>query len=222
MLGHGMVGFASVLGGIEAHEKSGRRLFLNTSPGQSSPAWSAGIRRLAHGDLGAFREHLLRLDRESRQSRFAMKASDTFVARYAATAFSHDSTLFGLFEGGFMRAAAELRPVSGRAAEAAFSVEPEYRGQGVATALFARIIEDARALGARRIYMSCLSHNQAMQALARKFEAEFAFEPADPLQAHALPPHRVGVAKANDISSEFATATVRVGGGWRPFQARRG
>ena len=194
---------------------------MNTTPGQSPAAWSANIRRLAHGDIGAFREHLLRLDRESRQCRFAMKASDAFVARYASTAFGHDSTLFGFFECGFMRAAAELRPVSGRAAEAAFSVEPEYRGQGVATALFSRIIEDARALGARRIYMSCLSHNRAMQALARKFEAEFAFEPADLLAAHAPASRRQGQSELTEKQSEFTTATVRLQGCWRPFQARR-
>ncbi len=151
-----------------------------------------------------------------------MPASDAFVARYAATAFSHDSTLFGFFDSGFMRAAAELRPVSERAAEATFSVEPEYRGRGVATALFSRIIDDARTLGARRIYMSCLSHNRAMQALARKFEAEFAFEPADLLQIETSGRQHGKLPETSEKQNEFATAMVRLGGGWRPFQTRRG
>ncbi len=150
-----------------------------------------------------------------------MPASDAFVTRYATTAFIHDSTLFGHFDGPVLRAAAELRPVSRRAAEAAFTVEPAYRGRGVATALFARIIEDARARGTSKIYMSCLSHNRAMQALARKFEAEFVFEPADLLQAHEQSTRHEPSSEDTVKQDEFATAIVRLGGGWRRFQARR-
>ena len=188
-----------------------------------SPDHVAGsIRRLGAPGLDAFRAHLLRLDRESRRSRFAMPATDDFVRRYAVTAFDHGTSLFGFFEDGRMHAAGELRPVTETAAEALFSVEPEHRGEGVATALFARIIDDARALGVRRIYMSCLSRNRAMQALARKFEAEFSFEPADLLQLKGAWTARERSSQDPDIATEFATAMVRVGGGWRRFQPRRG
>ncbi len=182
---------------------------------------AAAIRRLGPADRGAFRDHLLRLDAVSRRDRFAMDAGDAFLERYAVVAFVHDGAIFGWFEDGRIRAAAELRPMAGRAVEAAFTVEPAHRGKGVATALFERIVADARSLGARRIYMSCLAHNLAVQALARKFAAEFIFEPADLLTddtpsavADRLPQH---AAKTED----FATAIVKVDNRWRPFQSRR-
>ncbi|MHB2168465.1 N-acetyltransferase family protein [Alsobacter sp. R-9] len=189
---------------------------------QSVPPLVAGIRRLGSNDRGAFREHLLRLDGESRASRFAMAASDAFVERYAGTAIVHDITLFGFFDEERLRAVAELRPVGERAAEAAFSVEPAWRGRGIATALFARIIDDARALGTRRIYMSCLSENRAMQALARKFEAEFRFEPADLLDGQSMRSASLRPAETSGTKEEFSTAIVRLGDGWRRFSPRRG
>ncbi|MGA8170594.1 MAG: GNAT family N-acetyltransferase [Methylocystis sp.] len=53
------------------------------------------------------------------------------------------------------------------AAEAAFSVEKEWRGRGVGAALLARIVEAAREAGARTLDLCCLTHNRAMQGLVR-------------------------------------------------------
>lgn len=191
------------------------------SPGHAAATPESAIRRLGRTDLDAFRAHLLRLDADSRRSRFAMPATDAFVTRYAAMAFDHGSALFGAFDDGRLHAAGELRPVSETAAEALFSVEPERRGRGVATALLARIIDDARVLGVRRIYMGCLSGNRAMQALARKFEAEFSFEPADLLQLEGAWTARERPAQTSEKHTEFATAMVRVKAGWRAFRPRR-
>ena len=46
------------------------------------------IRKLWPTDLPAFRAHLLRLDPDSRHSRFGMGASDDFITRYAARSFT--------------------------------------------------------------------------------------------------------------------------------------
>ena len=89
--------------------------------------------------------------------------------------------MFGHIRSGLIRGAAELRPIGRREAEAAFSVEPVCRGRGVGTALFARVIAAARTRRLKRLYMSCLSQNRAMQALARKFEAQLVFEASDVL-----------------------------------------
>jgi hypothetical protein len=61
-----------------------------------------------------FREHLLRLDPETRRNRFAMAASDAFMVRYAETSFALDAVLFGYVEGATLRAAAELRIIARR------------------------------------------------------------------------------------------------------------
>lgn len=180
-----------------------------------------GIRRLGPADREAFRDHLLRLDEASRASRFAMPVSDGFVERYVGTALAHATTMFGFLDGAELRAVAELRPVGERAAEAAFSVEPGYRGRGIATALFTRIIDDARALGVRRIYMSCLAENRAMQALARKFEAEFRFEPADLLEDDSPSAVPVPSTENHEKKEEFSTAIVRLKEPWHPFSSRR-
>jgi GNAT superfamily N-acetyltransferase len=144
------------------------------------------IRKLWPSDLPMFQEHLLRLDAPSRISRFAQDVSDGFLVRYAQTSLNPDAhargvVVFGHFTGGGLRGAAELRPVSRREAEAAFSVEPVCRGRGIGTALFSSLVVTARNRKIKRLYMSCLVHNRAMQALARKFEAQLVFEAADVL-----------------------------------------
>ena len=47
------------------------------------------IRKLWIGETDAYRDHLLRLDRDSRHRRFSGAVSDDFIARHAATANEH-------------------------------------------------------------------------------------------------------------------------------------
>ena len=46
------------------------------------------VRKLWIGETDAYRDHLLRLDRDSRHTRFSGAVSDEFIARHAATARS--------------------------------------------------------------------------------------------------------------------------------------
>lgn len=145
------------------------------------------IRRLWKPDKSAFRDHLLRLDAESRNDRFAMAVSDDFLRHYAENCFGLDDTVYGYFVEGEIRGAGELRRVGAAdarsglspVAEAAFSVERDWRHRGVGAELMARIVRAARNRRTQTLYMSCLARNRAMQALARKFEAEMRFEPMD-------------------------------------------
>lgn len=181
-----------------------------------SKAPPGSIRKLWPTDMPRFREHLLRLDPESRRSRFAMGASDDFVRRYAERSFALDAVMFGYFEGSQLRAAAELRGIGWREAEAAFSVEAACRGQGVGTALFSRLVTTARNRHLRRIYMSCLAGNRAMQSLARKFEAELVFESDDVLgivQANRASPSSLVDEAVGDMGG-FATAILALPGRW--------
>jgi GNAT superfamily N-acetyltransferase len=138
------------------------------------------VRRLWPSDLPAFKEHLLRLDAKSRQDRFAMAVSDEFLANYAERCFGIDDVIFGYFVEGVMRGAGELRGVGlgvdSGSAEAAFSVEVDWRRRGVGGELLGRIVQAARNRGADTLYMSCLARNRAMQALARKYEADLQFD----------------------------------------------
>lgn len=147
------------------------------------------FRRLTSADRAHFEAHLLRLDIESRRNRFGGAVSETFLRDYAARAFGLDGVMFGYFEEGALRAAAELRVLTddvNREAEAAFSVEPDWRRRGVASALFSRVIDAARNRGVRRILVICLPNNVGMQALTRKFDGDIV----------RLAPDMLGVVKA--------------------------
>lgn len=144
--------------------------------------WGGSIRKLWATEKDKFRDHLLRLDKESRRMRFAHAVSDDFIVDYASRMNDMGSIVYGFLEGGDLRAAAELRKLSnvwGEEAEAAFSVEPEWQDNGIGTELMGRVIRAARNRGIKRLYMSCLAENAKMQAIARKHEALLRFEYGD-------------------------------------------
>jgi hypothetical protein len=68
------------------------------------------IRKLWVGEAALLRDHLLRLDPESRRSRFGSTVNAHFVDAYVARAITPQSVVLGYFEDGTLRAAAELRP----------------------------------------------------------------------------------------------------------------
>lgn len=187
--------------------------------GPQEQPMSGHVRKLFPADLPEFRAHLLRLDPESRRARFAMIATDAFIANYAETAFALDTILFGHFEAGEMRGAAELRMLSGqpsRMAEAAFSVEPDCRHRGIGSTLMEQLIVAARNRGMRKLYMSCLGWNRPMQALARRFSAELVFETEDVLgilEAPAATPGSLMQEAWSDAGS-FATAILDLQQRW--------
>jgi RimJ/RimL family protein N-acetyltransferase len=137
------------------------------------------IRKLWPVEADQFRDHLLRLDRDTRRMRFAHGVSDSFITDYAARMNEMGSVVYGYTVDGEIHAAAELRKLGdnwGDEAEAAFSVEKAYQDKGLGTELMGRVIRTARNRGIQRLYMSCLAENSKMQAIARKHEADLRFE----------------------------------------------
>lgn len=140
---------------------------------------TAIFRKLTILDKPQLIDHLFRLDKESLRLRFGATLSRDALLAHAEGCFAAACTLHGCFEDGELRGVAELRLDRlwfARSAEAAFSVEPAYRDHGVATELFARTLRTARNRGVRQLLISCLTWNKPMQALARKFKAEFHWE----------------------------------------------
>lgn len=141
--------------------------------------WGGSVRKLWPTETDKFRDHLLRLDKESRRMRFAHGVSDNFIIDYANRMLEMGSVVYGFLEGGEVRGAAELRKLGttwGQEAEAAFSVERPWQDQGIGTILMGRVIRAARNRGVQRLYMSCLAENGKMQSIARKHEADLRFE----------------------------------------------
>lgn len=129
------------------------------------------VRRLWPGDIGLASAHLLRLDPDSRRSRFTGTVSDAYLERYAHEALASDGLVLGYRLGEAVRGMAELQMTGPDRAEAAFSVEAGHRRRGVGRALFRRLLLAARNRGARTIHLRCLPHNRAMQELARRHGA---------------------------------------------------
>ena len=64
------------------------------------------IRKLWIGEANIYRNHLLRLDRDSRHSRFGGAVSDEFIENYVTTAFGLNTVVHGFFVDGVLRGAA--------------------------------------------------------------------------------------------------------------------
>ena len=137
------------------------------------------IRKLWIGEAGIYRNHLLRLDGDSRHNRFGGAVSDEFIENYVTTTFGLNSVLHGFFVDGVLRGAAELRPLGpafAREAEIAFSIESEWQSHGIGSALLDRTLLAARNRAIKTLHMACLANNRRMQDLARKFAAELSFD----------------------------------------------
>jgi len=137
------------------------------------------IRKLWIGEAEQYRDHLLRLDPDSRRNRFGGAVDDDVIRRHVDTIDGLGVLLHGFFVDGVLRGAAELRllgaPFSD-AAETALSIERPWQSHGVGSALLERCLLAARNRGVRRLHMICLTENLRMQQLARKFEAELSFD----------------------------------------------
>ncbi|MBS0534695.1 MAG: GNAT family N-acetyltransferase [Proteobacteria bacterium] len=137
------------------------------------------LRKLWPTETDTYRDHLLRLDQDSRATRFSGAVSDEFITRHADTIREFGVIVYGFFVDGVLRGAAELRPLGplfSHEAEAAFSIEKDWQSHGVGTALLERTLLSARNRGIRLLRMDCLAANRRMQQLARKFEADFTFD----------------------------------------------
>jgi GNAT superfamily N-acetyltransferase len=135
------------------------------------------VRKLWIGEAELYRQHLLRLDAESRRNRFGGAVSDEFIRRYAEPSALIDAIIYGLFVDGVLRGAAELRLLEHAGdAEAALSIERAWQSRGVGTALLERVLLAARNRQIERLHMLCLAENRRMQRLARKFGAELSFQ----------------------------------------------
>ena len=142
------------------------------------------------GETGLYRDHLLRLDRDSRRNRFAGTVTDEFVRNYAALSFSIDAIIHGFFVDGTLRGAGELRPIGTpiiREAEAAFSIEQDWQNDGIGSVLLERTLLAARNRGLKFLHMACLANNQRMQQLARKYDAALSFDFAGAVGEVAAP-----------------------------------
>lgn len=144
-----------------------------------SPLAAARVRTLRQQEeLPLLRDHLLRLDSDSRRDRFHGFMDDGFIERYAEKCSEDGTVIIAYLEDGVVRGAAELHPPDQSedcVPEIAFSVEARVRRHGVGSILFTKLIAEARARGYRSLRITTGAQNEAMRALAKKFGAHLTF-----------------------------------------------
>lgn len=135
------------------------------------------IRELSVSEQFLHRDHLLRLDADSRRDRFNGVVDDAFIDAYSKRSFSGRARVFAFIDRrGIVRGTAELHsPVNGEPAEIAFSVEHDFQHAGIGTQLFEAILAAARYSRFKELRITSSASNHAMRALAGRFGATFTF-----------------------------------------------
>lgn len=166
------------------------------------------FRELSACDQALHRDHLIRLDAETRRDRFNGVADDAFIERYSARCFNGRTRLFAYIDAsGQIRGCAEIHPPSRTTpADIAFSVEPEFRRRGIASKLFEAIIVAAGAQRIRTLRITSGAQNVAMRALARKFGASFSYDAGEAtgllsVPASAVKPRRFAATHDNRLNA---------------------
>jgi len=173
-------------------------------------------------ELPLLRDHLLRLDPESRHDRFNGYLDESFIERYAKKCADDGTLIVAYMENGVVRGAAELHPPEQSEdglPEIAFSVENCVRRQGVGSILFRRLISEAQWKGYRRLRVTTGAGNDAMRALANKFGANLEFQHGESTGTIDLTPQpQAELAKLIDAPLNAARAMMNFNRAcWRVF-----
>lgn len=109
---------------------------------------------------------------DDRRLRFCYPAADTSVKLYIERSFENlgwDNMWFIIEDAGHVIASCHVAyDEKKNVAEIAFTVNPDYRGQGLGQQLFDRGVTWARMRGANGIFMACLAENKITQHIAKK------------------------------------------------------
>lgn len=131
-------------------------------------------------DREDYEAHLKRLSPADRRSRFQYPASDAQIEKHVAEFIGGGGHVIGWFIDGQLRGAAEVMIFpDGVTAEAAFEIEPDWRGRGVGAELVARSLLWARNRGVKRLLIHTTRQNTAMLKAAKQNGATFEFDLSD-------------------------------------------
>lgn len=121
--------------------------------------------------------HLLKLQGDDRRLRFGAPVNDEYIANYVErTCGKPENKWFGVEVDGVIIAACHTAKINDTTAELGCSVDPEYRGNGLAQKMFDRTVMWLKTRGIRTVYMHCLSENAIMRHIARKNDMEVVSE----------------------------------------------
>ncbi len=139
-------------------------------------------RTLFRREVSQYRDHLLRLDEDSRTARFATHVSDNSIQRYCAAIDWPATKVIGYFQDGLLRGAAEIRYDSGSTptnAELAFSVERPFQNSRIGSNLMSRSLIALRNQGVTKVHVICLLSNRRMRTMATRYRSEVSISYGD-------------------------------------------
>jgi RimJ/RimL family protein N-acetyltransferase len=144
--------------------------------GAAAIAAAPAILRLGRGDLPEVERHLLALGPADRRKRFLSPADDGAIARYVERLDPDRAVLVGAAgPDGRLVGIAEAHPIvdAPRTVEAAVSVHPYHRREGLGRRLLARALSLAFAEGAEAAVFLFAPENRAIAGLASALGARF-------------------------------------------------
>lgn len=126
-------------------------------------------RKLIILDRSKLIEHLHKLEVEDRRLRFGAPVNDEYITAYVEkTLGKPENKWFGVEDKCQIIAACHTAKLNDTTAELGCSVNPEYRGNGLAQKLFDRTVMWLKTRNIKTVYMHCLSENAIMRHIARK------------------------------------------------------
>lgn len=130
------------------------------------------IHRVYTAERYKIKEHLKRLAPADRRMRFASQVGDDFIDGYVDGLQWPWAITLAAMEGGVVRGVGECiiaREAWPPYAELAFSVEPDYQGQGIGSGLFERLLVVGRNRGISRTFIITTPDNTRMQRMAARY-----------------------------------------------------
>lgn len=180
--GAGPLGRAGLLPQLSLRNAEPAEPARPADPGHVGLDWRAGrsaVRPLLSTEAGAYLDHLIRLDPESRRHRFGRPIGDQDLARFVAEIDWSRALVLAHIEDGMVRGAAHLAWPDvewlGGDGELAVAVEGRWRRGGIGRGLLERATSEARARGLAGIMFFTQSDNEPMLALARHFDAPLSY-----------------------------------------------
>lgn len=134
---------------------------------------SISVRKLAHGEIEDYREHLTRLDDASRAARFAGPSDDRSIQAHCLRLVAGPIFIVAALNREHVRGACEIEfdPETGTA-NLAFSVENSWQGRGVGLHLLKESLITCFGIGAEYVSMAAPASNGRIQRLAKRFGFE--------------------------------------------------
>lgn len=124
-------------------------------------------RKLASFEGDKLIEHLCKLKDEDRRLRFGVVATDDYIKNYVTKSLTDEDSVWFIIGENRIIAACHVAIYNGEG-ELGCSVDPKFRGLGLAQAMFDRSVTFLRSRNIQDVYMHCLTENQVMKHIAHK------------------------------------------------------